>query len=328
MLVQGLVSWWDKRQTVRVLHALLPRSGLGSPGTTAARKFFWMSDETFGERYTTLRDWPYLISPTRPSNMTWFAVATTVSNALQVVARPAAEPERLCPSAALLERTGLPAYGGLSFELASQPVGLAGKAYLFERRPEQPKAIKRPRPNVVNNQLQQLVLTNAPNLTAFPGVQVDSTWHASLQSAKRKVLASASRTENGLEFLRVNVHLANPELLYKQVRSRSLWLGLLIGTAALAAFIGWLAAWRAFHRQHQLAALKTNFVSSVSHELRAPIASVRLMAEGLERGKIQEPGKQREYFRFIVQECRRLSSLVENVLDFSRIEQGRKEYEL
>jgi signal transduction histidine kinase len=51
------------------------------------------------------------------------------------------------------------------------------------------------------------------------------------------------------------------------------------------------------------------------------------MAESLERGKIPEAPKQREYFRFIVQECRRLSSLIENVLDFSRIEQGRKQYD-
>ena len=73
--------------------------------------------------------------------------------------------------------------------------------------------------------------------------------------------------------------------------------------------------------------MKTNFVSSVSHELRAPIASVRLMAESLDRGRIQDADKQSEYFRFIVQECRRLSSMIENILDFSRIEQGRKEYE-
>jgi signal transduction histidine kinase len=73
--------------------------------------------------------------------------------------------------------------------------------------------------------------------------------------------------------------------------------------------------------------MKTNFVSSVSHELRAPIASVRLMAENLEGDKIPEPERQKEYFRFIGQECRRLSSLIENVLDFSRIEQGRKQYE-
>ena len=73
--------------------------------------------------------------------------------------------------------------------------------------------------------------------------------------------------------------------------------------------------------------MKSNFVSSVSHELRAPIASVRLMAEGLQSGRIKEETKQAEYFRFIVQECRRLSALIENVLNFSRIEQGRKQYE-
>jgi signal transduction histidine kinase len=103
--------------------------------------------------------------------------------------------------------------------------------------------------------------------------------------------------------------------------------GSLIAISALAAFIGLFAAWNAFHRQQQLSEMKSNFVSSVSHELRAPIASVRLLAESLERGRVQETEKQNEYFRFIGQECRRLSSLIENVLDFSRIEQGRKQYE-
>lgn len=51
------------------------------------------------------------------------------------------------------------------------------------------------------------------------------------------------------------------------------------------------------------------------------------MAENLEGGRVSETPKQREYFGFIVQECRRLTSLIENVLDFSRIEQGRKQYE-
>ena len=51
------------------------------------------------------------------------------------------------------------------------------------------------------------------------------------------------------------------------------------------------------------------------------------MAESLERGKVPEAPKQHEYFRFIVQETRRLSALIENVLDFSRIEEGRKQYD-
>jgi len=110
-------------------------------------------------------------------------------------------------------------------------------------------------------------------------------------------------------------------------RHRARLFGLLILGAVGAALIGFVSARRAFRTQLQLSDAKSNFVSSVSHELRAPIASVRLMAESLERGKVQESQKQNQYFQFIVQECRRLSSLIENVLDFSRIEQGRKQYE-
>jgi len=126
----------------------------------------------------------------------------------------------------------------------------------------------------------------------------------------------------------VSVSLASPDILYARQAQRTRLFGALIVFSAFAAVMGLWAAWRAFHRQLRLNELKSDFVSSVSHELRAPIASVRLMAEGLERGKIQGAEKQNEYFRFIVQECRRLSSLIENVLDFSRIEQGRKQYEM
>ena len=97
-----------------------------------------------------------------------------------------------------------------------------------------------------------------------------------------------------------------------------------IGAAVAAAAAGLAGAWRTFRRQQRLSEMKTNFVSSVSHELRAPIASVRLMAEGLARGNVTEPARQREYFHFIVQECDRLGTLINNVLDFSQMEQGRK----
>jgi signal transduction histidine kinase len=146
-------------------------------------------------------------------------------------------------------------------------------------------------------------------------------------TAPQEILATASRIESGLERLRVNVHLVSRDLLFGRQRTRSYLFGLLVAASAVAALVGFVSARRAFTREHQLSAMKSNFVSSVSHELRAPIASVRLLAESLERGRIAEPAKQNEYFRFIVQECRRLSSLIENVLDFARIEQGRKQYE-
>ena len=125
----------------------------------------------------------------------------------------------------------------------------------------------------------------------------------------------------------LRLYVADPALMFSSYRRHALLLAGLVAASAFAALIGVVASWRAFQRQLRLNELKSNFVSSVSHELRAPIASVRLMAESLERGKVAEVPKQQEYFRFIVQECRRLSALIENVLDFSRIEQGRKQYD-
>lgn len=127
--------------------------------------------------------------------------------------------------------------------------------------------------------------------------------------------------------IKIETLLTNRDQLYLRQQERAIWLSLLIVAAASSALVGFVSAQKSFYRQLRLNELKSNFVSSVSHELRAPIASVRLMAESLERNRITEPRKQQEYFRFIGQECRRLSSLIENVLDFSRIEQGRKEYE-
>jgi signal transduction histidine kinase len=142
------------------------------------------------------------------------------------------------------------------------------------------------------------------------------------------ILATAASSDARPAQLKVNIYLTSPTALYQRERMRAGWFGLLILISIASAVVGLVAAWRAFTRQQQLSEMKSNFVSSVSHELRAPIASVRLMAESLDRGKIQESQKQAEYYRFIVEECRRLSSLIENVLDFSRIEQGRKQYEM
>lgn len=162
----------------------------------------------------------------------------------------------------------------------------------------------------------------------LPRNQADATTRANLP-----VLGQAGGALKDLPLFphsypfRIQVLLVSPDILYARQSQRTLMFGALIAASALAALIGLVAAYGAFRREQQLSESKSNFVSSVSHELRAPIASVRLMAESLERGKINEVPKQNEYFRFIVQECRRLTSLIENVLDFSRIEQGRKQYD-
>jgi signal transduction histidine kinase len=76
-----------------------------------------------------------------------------------------------------------------------------------------------------------------------------------------------------------------------------------------------------------LARLKSDFVSNVSHELRTPLALIRLYAETLELGRITTQDKKQQYYRIIRKESERLTALINNILDFSRIEAGRKEYE-
>jgi signal transduction histidine kinase len=149
-------------------------------------------------------------------------------------------------------------------------------------------------------------------------------------STSEEPLAAVSRVLpvlNGNMPLRVETWLAHPGSYYALQRNRSHRFAALIAASAAAVFIGFFTAWRAFRRQQQLSEMKTNFVSSVSHELRAPIASVRLMAEELAEGENPNPEKQKQYYHFIGQECRRLSAVIENVLDFSRREQGREHFE-
>src|SRR5262249_34991787 len=88
----------------------------------------------------------------------------------------------------------------------------------------------------------------------------------------------------------------------------------------------WLT-YRNLSREMTLARLKSDFVANVSHELRTPLALIRLYAETLELGRLTTKEKHEEYFRIIREESERLTALINNILDFSRIEAGRKEYD-
>jgi signal transduction histidine kinase len=88
----------------------------------------------------------------------------------------------------------------------------------------------------------------------------------------------------------------------------------------------WLT-YRNVFREMNLARLKSDFVANVSHELRTPLALIRLYAETLELGRLTTKEKYQEYFCIIREESERLTALINNILDFSRIEAGRKEYE-
>ena len=102
---------------------------------------------------------------------------------------------------------------------------------------------------------------------------------------------------------------------------------LILGVLSLLMVGGLVLTYRSVSKEMALAHLKADFVSNVSHELRTPLALIRLYAETLELGRITTQEKKEEYYRIIRKESERLTALINNILDFSRIEAGRKEYD-
>jgi signal transduction histidine kinase len=89
---------------------------------------------------------------------------------------------------------------------------------------------------------------------------------------------------------------------------------------------GTFVLWRDVRREIRLGALRAQFVASVSHELKTPLTAIRMFAETLRMGRGMDEASRAEYLDTIVNESERLTRLLNNVLDFSRIDQAQKTY--
>jgi signal transduction histidine kinase len=107
----------------------------------------------------------------------------------------------------------------------------------------------------------------------------------------------------------------------RDVRRYALWLALVFSTVVVAL----LLAARSIRRELALARLRTDFVSNVSHELKTPLSLIRMFAESLREGWVSD-AQRRDYYDVITRESERLTGLINNVLDFSRIEAGTRPY--
>lgn len=89
----------------------------------------------------------------------------------------------------------------------------------------------------------------------------------------------------------------------------------------------WMLA-RSVRRQVALSELKASFAANVSHELKTPLSLIRLFADTLLHGRVSDPERVREYCGTITRESERLTHLINNILDFSRLSSGQKRYHL
>jgi signal transduction histidine kinase len=97
---------------------------------------------------------------------------------------------------------------------------------------------------------------------------------------------------------------------------------LILGVTLFGAYL----LWRDVRREVRMAEMRSQFVSSVSHELKTPLTAIRMFAETMRMGRSKDPKTHAEYLDTIVNESQRLTRLLNNVLDFSKIEQGKRIY--
>src|SRR5262249_55311016 len=101
-----------------------------------------------------------------------------------------------------------------------------------------------------------------------------------------------------------------------------------LGVLVAVIVAGIVTTWRLMRRETEMAPLKKDFVAKVSHHLKNPLSVIPMFGETLEMRRVPREGRRQESYRVITRGGERLSRLIDNVLDFSRIEGGRQTYDM
>jgi len=125
----------------------------------------------------------------------------------------------------------------------------------------------------------------------------------------------------------VTAYVVNPNSLIQSAKSLRLTILLLVSFLIVAIGIGGWLIIKETGREMYLARQKTDFVSNVSHELKTPLTSIRMFSELLKNVETVDDSKRVEYAGIIDSETGRLTRLINQLLDFSRLERGGKRYD-
>ena len=126
---------------------------------------------------------------------------------------------------------------------------------------------------------------------------------------------------------RVQMVPNNVEELQAQAETERLLGVLLIPVSTLIIAVGLAIVWLTVSAERRTSRLKSDFIANVSHELKTPLSLIRMFGELLATGKHRGDASPREYAEIITREAERLSHLIDNVLDFARIERGKASYD-
>lgn len=125
----------------------------------------------------------------------------------------------------------------------------------------------------------------------------------------------------------VAAYITDPEAIASRANTTAVILWTLILIFFISIVTGGTYVLNTLRSEMDLARKKTNFVANVSHELKTPLTSIRMFAEMLRQRRQPDLEKQDKYLQIMVSETERLTRLINNVLDFSRMEKGKKTYD-
>ncbi len=170
------------------------------------------------------------------------------------------------------------------------------------------------RPELLRSDLVDPWLDTQQGLALVPAGQARSPWKRPRYAVTRLWAVQPSES-----FVR--------EQRFSVMGQTLVYVGLTVFALAALLVAMWFVV-RVARRDMALAELKANFVADVSHELKTPLAVIQLFIETLQSGRVASDDKRQEYYTIITRESARLTSMINNILDFARINAGRKEYSL
>lgn len=123
-------------------------------------------------------------------------------------------------------------------------------------------------------------------------------------------------------------YLTEPDVITSRAQATTMVMWILILILFVSILGGSILVLRSAYAEVRLARQRTSFVANVSHELKTPLTSIRMFAEMLRDGRQADPERQKHYLDVMTAETERLTRLINNVLDFSRMERGEKRYNM
>ena len=140
-------------------------------------------------------------------------------------------------------------------------------------------------------------------------------------------IAVRTNFEGGFPPWFVELYQNNPDLFETFLFSRrGIYFYAFILLAGILLF-GLILTNRTIAHELELSKMKSDFVSTISHEFKSPLSSIRQLAEMLQSGRVPSENRRQEYYDVLVEQSERLTLLIDNVLDFAKIEEGRKKFD-